>query len=87
MKRPVSISAAEADVMEVLWEHHPAGTDEIVTALSRRRQWHESTIKTLLDRLRKKGATCCERGRIRHGCPAHADARRTCRRAQLDCIR
>jgi BlaI family transcriptional regulator, penicillinase repressor len=56
MKRTVSISAAEAEVMEVLWQHSPARADEIITALARHRQWHESTIKTLLERLRKKGA-------------------------------
>jgi BlaI family transcriptional regulator, penicillinase repressor len=57
MKPTVSISAAEAEVMEVLWRHNsPTGTDEIIAALARQRQWHESTIKTLLERLRKKGA-------------------------------
>jgi len=57
MKPTLSISAAEAEVMEVLWRHgNPAGTDEIIAALARHRQWHESTIKTLLERLRRKGA-------------------------------
>lgn len=56
MARVMSISPAEAAVMEVLWQHHPAGTDEIITALAQHRQWHESTIKTLLNRLLRKGA-------------------------------
>ena len=56
MKRTVAISPAEAAVMEILWQRSPAGTDEIVTALAPHRQWHESTIKTLLNRLLRKGA-------------------------------
>lgn len=54
--KQVSISAAEAAVMEVLWAHSPAGTEEILTVLARRRTWHESTIKTLINRLLRKGA-------------------------------
>jgi predicted transcriptional regulator len=65
VKRRLSISAAEAEVMTVLWQHSPAGTDEIVTALEHR-QWHESTIKTLLERLRKKGAIKAAKEGRRH---------------------
>src|SRR5262249_48645610 len=66
MKRAVSISAAEAEVMQVLWQHSPAGTDDILTALSRHRQWHESTVKTLLERLRRKGAIRATKDGRRH---------------------
>jgi BlaI family penicillinase repressor len=53
--KKISISAAEAAVMEVLWVRSPAGSEDIVAALSSH-QWHESTIKTLLSRLLRKGA-------------------------------
>ncbi|MEJ0007844.1 MAG: BlaI/MecI/CopY family transcriptional regulator [Steroidobacteraceae bacterium] len=56
MARATSISQAEAAVMEVLWKRNPAGTEEIVASLASLRQWHESTIKTLLNRLLRKGA-------------------------------
>jgi BlaI family transcriptional regulator, penicillinase repressor len=50
------ISDAEALVMEVLWQTHPLGADEVVAALSTRTDWAEPTIKTLLNRLLNKGA-------------------------------
>ncbi len=65
MKQAVSISAAEAEVMEVLWQHSPAGTDEIIAALSAR-EWHESTVKTLLARLARKGAIRAKKDGRRH---------------------
>lgn len=65
MKQPVSISEAEAVVMEVLWQHSPAGTEDVIAALVRE-QWHESTIKTLLNRLLKKGAIRASKEGRRH---------------------
>ncbi len=65
MKRAISISDAETEVMQVLWEHSPAGTDEIIAALASR-EWHESTIKTLLVRLLKKGAVRAKKDGRRH---------------------
>ncbi len=52
----MSISEAEAVVMEVLWERHPQGADEVLAALSARTGWAEPTVKTLLNRLLNKGA-------------------------------
>lgn len=52
----MAISEAEAVVMDVLWERSPLGADEVVAALARRNDWAEPTIKTLLNRLLKKGA-------------------------------
>ncbi len=57
----MSISDAEAVVMEVLWQRHPQGADEVVSALSARSDWAEPTIKTLLNRLLNKGAIRAER--------------------------
>jgi BlaI family transcriptional regulator, penicillinase repressor len=65
VKQPVSISEAEAVVMGVLWQHSPAGTEEVIAALARE-QWHESTIKTLLNRLLKKGAIRANKDGRRH---------------------
>lgn len=52
----MSISEAEAVVMEVLWQRAPQGADEVVAALTARTDWAEATIKTLLNRLLNKGA-------------------------------
>lgn len=50
------ISEAEAVVMQVLWERHPLGADEVMAALAEHSDWAEPTIKTLLNRLLNKGA-------------------------------
>jgi len=56
----IQISEAEALVMEVLWQQHPLGADEICTALAEQ-QWQDATVKTLLNRLLNKGAISAEK--------------------------
>jgi BlaI family transcriptional regulator, penicillinase repressor len=51
-----SISEAESIVMEVLWRTSPIATEDVVATLSSSRDWQEPTVKTLLNRLLKKGA-------------------------------
>ena len=55
-KKPVSISAAESVVMEVFWARGALASEDVVAALERHGKWQESTVKTLLNRLLKKGA-------------------------------
>jgi BlaI family transcriptional regulator, penicillinase repressor len=52
----IVISDAESVVMEVLWRQSPLVADEIVAALITERDWQEPTVKTLINRLLKKGA-------------------------------
>ena len=52
----MQISEAESVVMDVLWQRHPLGADEVVAALADQQDWQEATIKTLLNRLLNKGA-------------------------------
>ena len=52
----MSISDAEAVVMQVLWDAAPRSADEVVAALAGRSDWAEPTVKTLLNRLLGKGA-------------------------------
>ena len=61
MTKPVPISEAESQVMEVLWSGSPCSAEDVVAALSRQQQWQEATIKTLLNRLLKKGAIHAEK--------------------------
>lgn len=57
----MQVSEAESVVMEVLWSRSPLGADDVVAALSTRSDWAEPTIKTLLNRLLKKGAVRADR--------------------------
>ena len=57
----MQVSEAESIVMEVLWSRSPLGSDEVVAELAARSDWAEPTIKTLLNRLLKKGAIRAER--------------------------
>jgi BlaI family transcriptional regulator, penicillinase repressor len=51
-----SISDAESRVMEALWQQAPLSSEQIVTAVQAQSDWHEKTIRTLLNRLLGKGA-------------------------------
>ena len=57
----MQVSEAESAVMEVLWQRQPLAAEDVVAALSESRQWQEATIKTLLNRLLKKGAISATR--------------------------
>lgn len=57
----MQVSDAESVVMDVLWDAEAAGraplsADEVVDVLAHHQQWQDATIKTLLNRLLKKGA-------------------------------
>jgi len=49
------ISNAEWEVMNVLWERSPQSANDVVAALADRTDWNPRTVKTLLNRLAKKG--------------------------------
>ena len=48
------ISNAEFEVLDVLWDDHPATSNEVISRLNDKKDWHEKTVKTLLGRLVKK---------------------------------
>ncbi|MYN41094.1 BlaI/MecI/CopY family transcriptional regulator [Duganella sp. FT109W] len=52
----MQISDAESQVMEVLWSGSPRTAEDVVAALSDQQAWQVATIKTLLNRLLRKGA-------------------------------
>ncbi len=62
----MQISEAESIVMEVLWRTQPLAAEDVVAALAHSQQWQEPTIKTLLNRLLKKGAIQAERNGRRY---------------------
>ena len=64
MAKMPQISDAEWDVMKVLWDAGPIGAQEVTEALAVERNWRPQTVKTLLNRLVKKGAVAyAEEGR------------------------
>ena len=61
MTSPIAISEAESHVMDVLWRAGRLPADEVAAALADAHQWQEATVKTLLNRLLKKGAIDAEK--------------------------
>lgn len=57
----MQISDAEAVVMDVLWKRSPLSAEDVVASLSSRQDWQDATVKTLLNRLLKKGAIDAEK--------------------------
>mgnify|MGYP001037655683 CR=1 FL=1 len=56
------ISSSELEVLEVLWRsQEPMPISAIRAALEDTHSWDASTVKTLLRRLREKGAVACEK--------------------------
>ena len=50
-----SISEAEWEVMNVLWEKSPQTANDVITSLQGQKDWKAKTVRTLLDRLVQKG--------------------------------
>ncbi|NQY47666.1 MAG: BlaI/MecI/CopY family transcriptional regulator [Colwellia sp.] len=69
------ISNAEFEVLEALWQNYPASANDIIAKLNesastnansaddkkQEKQWHDKTVKTLLNRLVKKQAISFEK--------------------------
>jgi BlaI family penicillinase repressor len=60
MKMP-KISEAEWQVMKTMWAQSPLTANEVVERLSEATRWSDKTVKTLINRLTKKGALGFER--------------------------
>jgi len=60
MPDPPRISAAEWDVMHVLWSRPGLLAQEVAAAIPGERGWSDRTVKTLLGRLVKKGVLAFE---------------------------
>ena len=52
----MNITSADSVIMEVLWRLGPKDAEEIVADLAATQAWSTTTVRTLLDRLIKKGA-------------------------------
>lgn len=61
MKLPPRISESEWDVMKIVWRDGPCQAQVVIDALASPNEWSPSTIKTLLNRLLRKGALSHEK--------------------------
>lgn len=52
----MKISSSESLLMQVLWQHSPRTSEEILAEVVGPTGWSESTARTLLNRLLNKGA-------------------------------
>ncbi|MFL5296281.1 MAG: BlaI/MecI/CopY family transcriptional regulator [Phenylobacterium sp.] len=52
----MKISAAESVVMEALWRESPLAAEDVAAQVAGPQGWSEATVKTLINRLLKKGA-------------------------------
>ncbi|KAJ49166.1 BlaI family penicillinase repressor [Clostridium tetanomorphum] len=65
MKYMPKISAAEWEVMKLLWKEHPLTSEKIIDSLTTKMDWSTQTVKTFITRLLKKEAIGFEKvGRI-----------------------
>ena len=62
----MNITAAEIQIMDILWRRGPLTADEIVAEVSGPQGWGEATVKTLINRLLKKKAVASDRTSGRH---------------------
>jgi BlaI family penicillinase repressor len=56
MPKLPTISEAEWEVMRILWSSSPQSAAQVIEALAPEKNWGAATIKTMLNRLVKKGA-------------------------------
>ncbi len=61
MKNLPKISESEWMVMRVLWAKSPLTANEVVERLTGKAKWKPKTVKTLIDRLARKGAVRFEK--------------------------
>jgi len=66
VKSSMPISEAESIVMQVFWERGALPSEDVVSALKSHGKWQESTVKTLLNRLLKKGALRARKDKRRY---------------------
>lgn len=57
----MSISDAEAKVMEALWAQSPQSAEDLFSRISGEQDWQLSTLKTLLNRLLNKGVIAADK--------------------------
>jgi predicted transcriptional regulator len=57
----MKVSAAESVIMEALWRSSPLAAEDVVAEVAEAQGWSEATVKTLINRLLKKGALAAQK--------------------------
>ncbi len=52
----IKVTDAELEVLKIIWEKEKTTSFDIIDILKEKKEWNESTIRTLINRLSKKGA-------------------------------
>jgi len=60
-KRNYELTEAEWAIIQAVWELEPCAAPSVQEALESRRMWAYSTVKTMMDRMVKKGLLTTER--------------------------
>jgi BlaI family penicillinase repressor len=55
-KLPVELTEAEWEIMKVVWANEPCAAGTVQEELVSHKDWAYSTVKTMMDRMVKKGA-------------------------------
>jgi BlaI family penicillinase repressor len=61
MTRQYELTAAEWEIIQVVWEQEPCAAPAVQEELVARKKWTYSTVKTLMDRMVAKGLLTTER--------------------------
>jgi BlaI family penicillinase repressor len=60
-KKEHELTQAEWEIISSVWEHQPCAAPTVQEALEKKKGWSYSTVKTLMDRMVKKGLLKTER--------------------------
>lgn len=83
----MKLTDAEWQIMNALWDGHPATTRDVSARLPHEVEWAYTTVKTMLERLETKGAVAADkRGKTTYYEPilTRAKARRSAVGALID---
>lgn len=84
MEKLPQISAAEYEIMKIIWESSPISTNDVCERVSEDHQWSSKTVHTLLSRLTAKQVIAYEqRGRMYYYYPLISQESYLCQKNHL----
>jgi len=54
-KKDYELTEGEWSIIQAIWDNEPCAAPAVQEVLERQKQWHYSTVKTMMDRMAKKG--------------------------------
>ena len=60
-KKGYELTEGEWTIIQAIWDNEPCAAPTVQEVLERQKQWHYSTVKTMMDRMAKKGLLKTER--------------------------